>query len=175
MSCEPPARASSIRPSDPCEKGSGLGAQVVGADQEVAIRLKHKRRMDAHAKAIFPVEGDQHGADELEAAAEEESEAVHTLPTPYQPTKSEYLDHCVTHCPYRVWCAHCNEGRGRETCHVSNGDAGLREAPTVSFDYAFVGDQSDEIKDQDEAEACEAGGGSYIKVLVVRDSRSKSQ
>ena len=37
---------------------------------------------------------------ELEAAEKaQEIEVIQTLPTPYQPTLSEYIDHCVTHCP----------------------------------------------------------------------------
>ena len=43
----------------------------------------------------------------------------------------------------------------------------------MSFDYAFVGDKV-EIKDQDAAELADAKGDSYIKILVVRDRRSKS-
>ena len=38
---------------------------------------------------------------ELEAEGEEEAEKVGKLPAPYQPTRSEYDDHCVTHYPSR--------------------------------------------------------------------------
>ena len=54
---------------------------------------------------------------ELEAAEEEPAERVHVLPTPFQPTHSQYCDHCVTHFPYQSWCPHCVEGRGREFGH----------------------------------------------------------
>ena len=77
----------------------------------------------------------------------------------------------MTHFPFRAWCRHCVEGRGREFGHVAQGTSGSREAPTVSFDYGFVGDRG-EIKNQDAADAAEAKGEGYIKVLVVRDSRS---
>ena len=75
--------------------------------------------------------GDQ--ADELEAQVEEEVAVVQPLSTPDTPTRSKYLDHCVTHAPYRSWCRHCVEGRGREFAHATH-QHGPREAPTVSLD-----------------------------------------
>ena len=91
------------------------------------------------------------------------------LATPYTPTRSEWLDHCATHVPYRAWCPHCVEGRGREFGHFACQPAEGRSVPTVSFDYAFVGDKGD-IASQLEADD-EPGA---IKVLVVRDNRSKA-
>ena len=45
---------------------------------------------------------DAQGEEELEAADEgKQVEKVSALPTPYQPTLSEYRDHCVTHFPYQ--------------------------------------------------------------------------
>ena len=38
---------------------------------------------------------------------EEESEVIRPLPTPDMPTRSEFLDHCITHHLYRSWCEHC--------------------------------------------------------------------
>ena len=57
--------------------------------------------------------------DELCAPCEDEEQAEMPacLPDVYQPTPSEYADHCVTHYPFRVWCRHCLEGRGREFAH----------------------------------------------------------
>ena len=62
--------------------------------------------------------GDQ-SADELNAPLDEEEQAEMPLclPSVYQPTRSEYMDHCTTHYPYRAWCKHCLEGRGREFGH----------------------------------------------------------
>ena len=70
---------------------------------------------------VFPV-GELEGQDntkELEAAVEEEEQVVcpPCLPSPYQPTRSEYLEHCVTHFPFRAWCRHCLESRGMEFGH----------------------------------------------------------
>ena len=113
---------------------------------------------------------DPQNGEEVEALAEEEqAEDIAKLPTPNQPTLSGYLDHCVTHYPYRSWCPHCVEGRGREFGHECH-KAGPGAVPIVSFDYAFIGDQG-EITDQ---EGFEAAGEGAIKVLVVRDSKSKS-
>ena len=71
----------------------------------------------ASCAEVFPVEdADVDGVPEenamLEADVEEEVDRAKPLPTPQQPTKSEYDDHKVTHCPYRPWCPHCVEGRG---------------------------------------------------------------
>ena len=104
--------------------------------------------------------------DELEA--QEEADVAKPLPTPDMPTRSEFLDHCVTHTPYRSWCRHCREGRGREFGHRSQ-HRGPREVTTVSFDYAFVGDKG-EIISKEQAESDE----SSITILAVRDSETKS-
>ena len=51
---------------------------------------------------------------EIEASDEEEEAHVPLcLPTQYQPSHSEFLDHCVTHYPFQAWCPHCFQGRGR--------------------------------------------------------------
>ena len=135
---------------------------------------------DSHREEpVFPVgevdgEGKQIEDDVLCAPCEgEEEEAIvpASLPTMYQPTHSEYLDHCVTHYPFRAWCKHCLEGRGREFGHEAHrGDKDSWTMPVIAFDYCFVSDRG-EVKNQDEYIA--AGEGA-AKVLVVRDSRSKS-
>ena len=109
---------------------------------------------------------------EIEAIEEEEqAEVPATLPNVYQPTRSEYLDHCVTHYPFRAWCRHCLEGRGREFghgCHAGTKDS--RASPVVSFDYCFISDHGEVETDE---QFISAGDGA-AKVLVVRDSRSKA-
>ena len=52
--------------------------------------------------------GEQIEDDLLCAPCGEEEQALvpSSLPTVYQPTHSEYLDHCVTHYPFRAWCKH---------------------------------------------------------------------
>ena len=61
------------------------------------------------------------------------------------------------------------EGRVREFGHSTAQSGEGRSIPTVSFDYCFIGDKGD-VETQAEAEA-EPGS---IKVLVVRDNRSKA-
>ena len=79
------------------------------------------------------------------------------------------LEHCATHVPYRAWCPHCVEGRGREFGHSSCQPVEGRATPTISFDYAFVGDRG-EIISRVEADV-EDGA---IKILVIRDNKSKA-
>ena len=148
---------------------SGLGAvkadEVPASSIEETLICKTCQEDDA---AVFGV-GDQ-GEDELVADDEgEQAEEVRPLPTPHQLTLSEYRDHCVTHFPYHSGCPHCQEGRGREFGHRRR-EKGPGEAPIVSFDYAFLSDKED-ITDQ---AGFEAAGEGAVKVLVVRDDKSKS-
>ena len=74
--------------------------------------------------------------EELTAEAEQEPERIATLPS-YQPSKSEYDEHCVTHCPYRPWCRHCAEGRGQEFGHHRRKEHDPNRVPMLAFDYAL--------------------------------------
>lgn len=132
-------------------------------------------------RPMFPVqdvaENVEAGTDEFDLTIcapcddEEQAEMPLCLPAVYQPTRSEYLDHCVTHYPFRAWCKHCLEGRGREFGHDNHrGVKDERSTPVVSFDYAFISDNG-EVTDLIEYEAA---GESAIKLLIVRDSKSKS-
>ena len=118
------------------------------------------------------VANDDVAFEELCAPCDEgEAEVPVCLPDVYQPTPSEYADHCVTHYPFRVWCRHCLEGRGREFAHAQHrGEKDQRSVPVISFDYCFVGDAGD-IKTPEDFEA--AGEGA-VKILVARDGKSKS-
>ena len=112
-----------------------------------------------------------HEEDGIQAEVEEEqAEVIASLPTPEKPTLSEYLDHCTTHYPYRSWCRHCVEGRGREFGHATRQQEPGR-TPVISFDYAFIGDKDEKIENMEQYIA--AGEGA-TKVLVIRDSKSKS-
>ena len=133
-------------------------------------------------EAVFPVgeidgEGGELVADDgddlLCIPCEEEEQAANpgVLPAVYQPTHSEYLDHCVTHYPFRAWCKHCLEGRGREFGHENQrGDKDSRAMPVVSFDYAFISDRG-EVKTLADFEQA---GEAAVKMLIIRDSRNKS-
>ena len=74
-------------------------------------------RDDAHDGEALVAPAEVPDVDEMIAVEEEQAEMPLVLPSVYQPTRSEYLDHCVTHYPFRAWCKHCLEGRGREFGH----------------------------------------------------------
>ena len=117
------------------------------------------------------VDGDGDNQLELEAQEEEQAEMPLCLPSVYQPTRSEYLDHCTTHYPFRAWCKHCLEGRGREFGHChQRGTKDDRSTPVVSFDYAFVSDVGEVTTDAE----FEAAGDQAAKLLIVRDGKSKA-
>ena len=70
-------------------------------------------------QAVFPMQeaGEVEKLEEDELICqpcdeEEQAENPKSLPSVYQPTHSEYLDHRITHYPFRAWCKHCIEGRG---------------------------------------------------------------
>ena len=100
------------------------------------------RKIAERSRPVFPV-GEVGGEDELggdddllcsPCEGEEEAAVPKCLPAVYQPTHSEYLDHCVTHYPFRAWCKHCLEGRGREFGHEAHrGNKDARATPVVSF------------------------------------------
>ena len=157
--------------------GDGLGVSVDGGRGRDCSR----RGLGDAVRPMFPVRevdgaaaaAEVDWSDELCAPCEEEEQAAMPmcLPSVYQPTRSEYLDHCVTNYPFRAWCKHCLEGRGREFGHdKSRGDKDERATPVISFDYCFISDVG-EITTED---AYAAAGVGAAKILVARDSRSKS-
>ena len=74
---------------------------------------------------VGEIDEQQDSGEELQAIDEEEDvTCIPCLPTPYQPTLREFLDHCVTHFPYRAWCRHCLEGRGRVRARLSQWQQG---------------------------------------------------
>ena len=126
------------------------------------------RGLRGDQNAIFGMEDDS--GEVLKASDKgEEAVKVTSLPTPFQPTLSQFTDHRVTHFPYQSWCPYCVEGRGREFGHRTT-EKEWGGTPTISFDYAFLSD-GDEIETQD---AFEAAGEGAIKLLVVRDNKSKA-
>ena len=83
----------------------------VEADHRAGIVGNRQVGVDA-ARAVFPVgqivgEGVINNEDDVfclpcGVKAEKEAALPDRLPAMHQPTHSEYLDHCVTHCPYLV-------------------------------------------------------------------------
>ena len=107
--------------------GDGPSVEA-GREERVIDERRELNCIPCDVRPMFPV-GEASGAigngndgtfdDELCAPCEEEEQAEMPLclPAVYQPAHSEFLDHCVTHYPYRAWCKYCVEGRGRELGH----------------------------------------------------------
>ena len=107
----------------------------------------------------------------IEAEVEETSQR-RVLPTPELPCQSDIEKHREDHLPYASWCDHCVEGRGREMGHHAV-ETNARSVPTISFDYMFMNSKGDAVEN-----IITDGGTDVhddgIKVLVVKDSRSKA-
>ena len=113
-------------------------------------QVAERAKVDEVSAEVLGVGADD--GDELVATEEEEpAERLASLPCPYQPTRSEFLSHCVTHYPYQSWCPHCNDGRGAEFGHASRPKS-PSALPIISFDYCFLSDGAD-IEDQEQFEA----------------------
>ena len=108
--------------------------EVQAANEEAVLTLEDEAPVEPEIKS-----------DEIEAIDEEEEyECIPCLPAQYQPSLSEFLDHCVTHYPFRAWCPHCIEGRVWEFGHGNQkGPKEHSACPVVSFVYAFVSDHDD--------------------------------
>ena len=107
--------------------------------------------------------------------AEEESQPVNSLPSPYMPTQSERDDHDLTHALYRSWCEHCVQGRGVEMGHHLGDDHSERGVAVVGFDYMFLTQKN--LYSRSEWASCvekDIDPSLVLKILVVRDMRSKS-
>ena len=170
-----PVRSISISPQL-THHGERGGRDVTGGRRRIGLTRdqfsKLRRGEVAGVADVHPVVDEASevvAEEEYVAPAEEEAEAVQRLPTPDMPTRSDMLDHCATHVPFRAWCPHCVEGRGREFGHRTCEPSRTRAVPTVSFDYCFIGDKG-ELTSQEAADA-EPGA---IKVLVIRDNKSKA-
>ena len=68
--------------------------------------------------------------------AERDEEKVKRMNDPRKPTVQEVDDHNRTHLPYRNWCPHCVQVKGKDLDHRKSveGERGLAE---FSFDYCF--------------------------------------
>ena len=163
MSKVPPAEATPVRPPvihPECERrGRGMREQT------------GRRGMGESSGEVL---GNEDAGEEV-VEAEEEAQAVDSLPSPNMPSQSERDDHDLTHYPYRSWCEHCVEGRGLEMGHKLGHDHWNRSVAMVSFDYMFVTQSN--VYTREDWSACEErdiGSKLLLKVLVVMDMRSKA-
>ena len=119
---------------------------------------------------LYPVDVDPGAAgagDDVVVEAEEESQAVDSLPSPYMPTQSERDDHDLTHAVYRSWCKHCVEGRGIEHGHRAGDDHSARGVAVIGFDYMFLTGKN--CYSRDEWECCDEKDldeADILKILV---------
>ena len=84
--------------------------------------------------------------------------------SPYEPSRQERAEHNVTHCPFRAWCRHCVAGKAVSSQHVVTRGKSEDESrvPILGMDYAFMSNAGEMSVERSE-----------VKVLVLRDSRSK--
>ena len=143
-----------------CEAEGRRGDKLAGAGGR-----EHQECAEAAVLGADDLEGEK-----FEAGDEEEpAQKVQALPTPWQPTHSQYCDHCVTHFPYQSWCSHCVEVRGREFGHHHvQKEPGA--APKISFDYAYLSDKGEVLTKEEFA----AAGEGALKLLIARDDKSKA-
>ena len=99
---------------------------------------------------------------ELEAESDgdcNEAKDVKGLRDPGTPTEKEIAQHCISHLPFRSWCAACVQGKSKDRPHRRQGDGSEKQVPEVCFDYGFLGTEGEE---------------ETAAVQVMRDRRSKA-
>ena len=74
----------------------------------------------------------EEGEVSVEEESEEDAPDLKHAKDVGSPSAEQVERHRVTHLPYRSWCNHCNEGRGREAGHSRQNNEG-RRVSTVSF------------------------------------------
>ena len=170
------------RPSSPCHSvrppPNILRGVVRGrAGSQIGVRGVGEIHGSSYGE-MYPVDVDTGAAGAVEnivVEAEEESQPVDSLPSPYMPTQSERDDHDLTHAVYRSWCKHCVEGRGVEQGHRLGDDHSERGVAIVGFVYMFL--TAKDLYTRKEWAECDEKNIDerlVLKVLVVRDMRSKS-
>jgi hypothetical protein len=89
--------------------------------------------------------------------AESRTRRVKRMFDPKLPTQAEVKEHQLTHLPFRSWCHHCVNGRGKEMPHEREKTSDEQTLPEYRLDYAFPGDEE----------------GNKLKTLVIVEKRSK--
>ena len=92
---------------------------------------------------------------------------------PGQPTAKDRREHEVCHVPYRSWCKHCVQGRGRRRPHSRIGSGRDEDLPHAAIDYTFV-TQNGAKKPEDLTEEEEVDDSKAKTVLVMKDSLVES-
>ncbi len=124
------------------------------------------------------VEGIEKSEEDGGPGKENEAESLprQRLPDPKLPTADEVAQHNIDHYPYRNWCRHCVEGRGRGERHASK--TVESDIPIVGMDYFFmtksVTESKNELKEKGEDADAMVEEGRALKCLIVRDQKSKA-
>lgn len=119
--------AHKIQPVRPTEMCAALG-------HEELVGLKEQEQEQRRALQETEIE--------IEA---EEADAPKTHSRVYTPTPEEFNKHCATHLPYRNWCPICVQAKRKSPGHRSiDGDKKERYIPTISMDYMFMNERTDD-------------------------------
>ena len=98
---------------------------------------------------------------------EEEGQEPRNRHAPGAPTQGEREQHACTHIPYREWCKHCVQGRGRGGPRTEEVEED-GELTMVVMDYCYMGKDRGRTMDGEESEVEEEGRDLPILVSKVR-------
>ena len=106
---------------------------------------------------------------------EEEHERQRVVRRPDSPTKLEIAEHNVSHIPFRPWCRHCVNGKGKRRQSLNlKGAFAEGHVARVRMDYSPLDDKSGTASDGDDGEIGEADDGIRRTVLVMQESECDS-
>jgi hypothetical protein len=96
------------------------------------------------------IEDGEEDEEEIEIEHEEDEEDAQPLRIardPKLPSQDDIECHRCSHIPFRDWCRHCVQGRGRGDPHLRTEGSSI---PIVGLDYFFIdGDQLKKRKELD--------------------------
>ncbi len=72
--------------------------------------------------------------EEADVMPSESARRPKSLPSPSEPSKQERDLHELTHLPFRIWCEHCVQAKGKHSPHPSLQD----RRPVIQIDFAFL-------------------------------------
>ena len=97
-----------------------------------------------------------------EEISEQEGHQVKLKVVGKPPSQRELEEHMATHLPFRNWFRHCISGRAQNDARRRQLRAQEQEVPTISIDYAFLGDK----------ESADSGVDKLQPMFVMKDRRS---
>ena len=100
-----------IRPSEKTSSHGWCGAvngEEQGFDSDQVVEEAEVQERDE-----LKVDDEAEGSDDVN-----ESETPRMLKSPATPSRQEVLEHNITHCPFRDWCADCVSGKSHASPHM---------------------------------------------------------